>query len=283
MLKHFVKYSWLREHLDDSEVFILDIRYQKNVLGYGRKVYEESHIPGAEFLSWEDVFVKFEKYNEIVEALPSVENFEHIFSEIGFDKRQTLVLYGNSLREVARAWFICKYMGIEKVKILEGGWEIWADKNGPIENFTPVKRPKTHFKSKLNKNMICDTECVLLKKDKDNVALIDTRAHSQYVGEEEDLHSGHIEGARNYYWYRNLEIERDNTLLKHTQLEEIYRCLEDAEEIIVYSNSSISACVNYLGLEELGYNVTLYLGGILKWRKHPEGKMKRGIDESMTF
>lgn len=278
MLKHFVKVSWLKEHLEDSKVFIIDIRYQRNSLEYGKAAYDKGHIPTSEFLYWEEVFMGPVKAHGGYGSLPSTEDFEHKLSEIGFRSDQTLILYGNKLREVARAWFICKYMGIENVKILEGGWSAWKESRNKIETFTRAKREKTHFKSKINYDMICDKSCVQLKKDIETVALIDTRDYKCYMGAELDDNSGHIDGARNYYWRKNLEINSEEKLLKHNQLEEVYRYLEEADEIIVYSKSGVSSCVSYLGLSELGYKISVYLGGISDWLTYTDTSVVRLTD-----
>ena len=99
-----------------------------------------------------------------------------------------------------------------------------------------------------------------------SVALLDSRAAARYRGDVEplDWKAGHIPGAINMDWSDGL----DSTGKFKSPLEqqERFSKLENADEVLVYCGSGVSAGANMLALELAGAkNTKLYAGSWSDW------------------
>jgi thiosulfate/3-mercaptopyruvate sulfurtransferase len=278
-MKNFLKAKWLKDHLGDKDLILIDIRYSRAMPEEGQLNYEKGHIPGAYYLSWEDVFLGPIHEHGGYGSLPEESEFKDVFSNLGYMAGKKVVFYGQHLKELARAWFVCKVMGINDVYLLYGGMDEWNHIGGNIETSIPKLPAKTEFDLKVDNSFICDRKCLLDSLVLDNKVVIDVRNYRDYAGVEGDRETGHIEGARHHYWRKNLELGSDINILNPNQLEEHYRYLEDAEEIIVYSGLGLSACVAYLGLSEIGYDARIYLGGLSDWVSYVDGELVQNVED----
>ena len=105
--------DWLAAHLDDLDIRVVDTRK-----GDG---YEVAHMPGA--VRYPAPITPFLKENGRV---PSAEKFAGLMSEIGVGDENLVVAYddGNNLF-AARLWWALNYYGHRKVKLVDGGWDLW--------------------------------------------------------------------------------------------------------------------------------------------------------------
>ena len=64
--------------------------------------------------------------------LPNENEFSSMVSEIGIKNEDTVVLYDNSVFfSSARAWWMFKIFGHEKIRIIDGGLKSWLNYKGP--------------------------------------------------------------------------------------------------------------------------------------------------------
>ena len=103
--------------------------------------------------------------------------------------------------------------------------------------------------------------------------IVDARAPERYRGNTEpiDRVAGHIPGAANHFFKRNLD-ERGTFRTP----EEIRRALSESvgdvppDRIICYCGSGVSACHNLLALEHAGlHGAKLYAGSWSEWSSDP--------------
>ncbi|MBC8496973.1 MAG: sulfurtransferase, partial [Chloroflexi bacterium] len=104
--------------------------------------------------------------------------------------------------------------------------------------------------------------------------LIDSRAPERYRGEEEPIDpvAGHIPGATNYHFERNLDIE-GNFALKEFLKGRFHVILGDtpAERAIFYCGSGVTAAQNILAVAHTGLGMPrLYAGSWSHWITDPE-------------
>lgn len=98
------------------------------------------------------------------------------------------------------------------------------------------------------------------------MALVDSRESDRYRGEREPIDpiAGHIPGAVNYPWQ---EVSDTQGYLR--PVDEQHRRwgnLKQAEEILVYCGSGVTACVNLLSLELADIQTgKLYAGSWSDW------------------
>ncbi|AXI07942.1 sulfurtransferase [Oceanobacillus zhaokaii] len=267
----------LENNLDNT--VIVDVRFQLDNPDAGRKMYLESHLPGAVYLDLNrDLSGRAEKHGG-AHPLPNRETFTAKMGNIGIDENTTVVIYdqGNGMF-AARLWWLLENSGHDKVYLLEGGYKRWVeDGNDVTKEISRLQRKK--FKPKYRNDQTVTMEEVKEKTENQTAILIDSRAKERYLGEIETLYSkaGHIPGAKNYFWKGVLAGE--GVWKKGKELEQHFAALPKDEEIIVSCGSGVSACPNILALKAAGYtNVKLYPGSFSDWISYDKNDIE--LDES---
>ncbi len=270
-----VSNKWLFENLNHPNIAIFDCRFSLANPQEGKQQYQTSHIPGSYYLDLnQDLSSTVQKHGGR-HPLPNIEEFADKLSAMGVNSGQTFVIaYDDSrLAFASRLWWLLRYLGHEKVAVLDGGFSGWLASEYPVTVEVPDRR-KGKFIPQPQTQMIVDRETVKNRKDSLQTALIDSRENDRYQGIREpiDKIAGHIQGAINYPWK---EVTDSHGYLLPQQ-QQINRWLqlenqEEKQEIMVYCGSGVTACVNLLSLELAGINkAKLYPGSWSDWISYEE-------------
>lgn len=254
--------DWLDQ--TDENIVIVDVRADLHDKDYGSRKYEEDHLPGAYFLDLEKDLSGDVQEHGGNHPLPNGEFFAEKLAEIGISNEGKVVVYDDCVNMFApRAWFLLRHVGVEKVYVLDGGYEGWKEVGFAVTAEIPIAERAT-FTPQVNKDEIVTIDDV--KKRPENVTLIDSRANERYLGLEEPLYdkAGHIPGAVNYFWED--VIDEKQRWKNERLLNEHFKALSKDDTIIVSCGSGVSACANLLALRQVGYNnVKLYPGSFSDW------------------
>lgn len=265
-----VSAQWLVEHLDDEEVVIIDCRFSLNDSNSGKQQYQQNHIPGAYYLDLNSDLSSPVGEHGGRHPLPNLSELAIKLSKMGVNRQTLVIAYDDSrLGFAARLWWLLRYMGHEKVAVLDGGFAGWLSLSYPVTS--EVKEPdiaaqNTIFTGHVKSNMVVDINEVKNRKDLAGVVLVDSREKERYLGIREpiDKIAGHIEGAVNYPWQS--VTDSSGYLLDVEQQKQRWQDILDSQEIIVYCGSGVTACVNLLSLELAGFhNALLYAGSWSDW------------------
>src|ERR1700693_2753481 len=132
--------EWLREHLDDPDVRVVDFRCYL-LGGKGREAYDRSHIPGAVFVDLEAVTGKGGGRH----PLPPGAQFEAEMRKAGVTSDSRVVVYDDAGGSVAsRLWFLLRWFGHESQAVVDGGMGAWG---GPLTTEVPAAR-RVDFRSR---------------------------------------------------------------------------------------------------------------------------------------
>ncbi|MEB3279818.1 MAG: sulfurtransferase [Lyngbya sp.] len=260
-----VSVSWLANQLDNPNVVVVDCRFSLADPELGQRQYQDSHIPGAYYLDLNrDLSSPVAKHGGR-HPLPDVTKLAQTFSKIGINFNTFVVAYDDSrFAFAARLWWLLRYMGHEKIALLDGGFSNWKTEGYPVNNSQP--EPKLgEFIPKINPELLVDIETVKAQKDRPEVALIDSREPDRYLGKTEPIDpiAGHIPGAVNYPWK---EVSDEAGYVKIEEQPQRWTEIKDAEEIMVYCGSGVTACVNLWSLEMAGiHRGKLYAGSWSDW------------------
>ena len=110
--------DWLEAQLGDSSVVIVD---------YGREPedYETGHIPGASYLPGSATMTRV---GGTPMMLPHFETVASALEDVGVDSQKTIVVYDEAGGLFAtRLFWVLEYLGHEDVRVLDGGWNQWAE------------------------------------------------------------------------------------------------------------------------------------------------------------
>jgi thiosulfate/3-mercaptopyruvate sulfurtransferase len=161
-----------------------------------------------------------------------------------------------------------RYAGHDAVAVLDGGFAKWNAEGRPVVAGVEA-RPAREFVARPRREMAVDASEVDAARRDPTRAVVDSRAPDRYRGENETIDpvAGHIPGARNRFYKRN--VRSDGTL---RDAGELRRELESAiggvapDRAIVYCGSGVTACQNLLALEHAGIRgVRLYPGSWSEW------------------
>jgi thiosulfate/3-mercaptopyruvate sulfurtransferase len=266
---HIVSANWLQEQLHAPQVVVVDCRFSLMDIDLGRKQYQESHIEGAYYLDLNlDLSSPVQKHGGR-HPLPDFEQLAAKLSQIGITSETTVVAYDDSRFAFAsRIWWLLRYMGHERVALLDGGFAGWKAQNYATSSEIP--HPKVgKFVPKLQTEWVVNIEIVKARKDLPEVVLVDSREGDRYRGEREPIDpiAGHIEGAVNYPW---MEVTNDQGFVMANQSDR-WQEVKNAEEVIVYCGSGVTACVNLLSLKLAGIETgKLYAGSWSDWCSYLE-------------
>ncbi|PFZ10625.1 sulfurtransferase [Bacillus pseudomycoides] len=270
-----VTVGWLRDHIEDEHVCVVDCRFDLANPNWGRKQYEKEHIPHALYFD-----LNLDLSSSITEhggrhPLPNLEDFAEKLSQAGIDENTTVVAYDSQAGAMAsRLWWLLTYVGHQKAYVLNGGFPAWKDQNLSTTAEVPtIERKK--FIPNVQDNMLVTMKDVKEKiRTNADVTLIDSREPKRYAGAEEsvDPKAGHIPTAENYFWKDGITAE--GQFKDKEEQEDRFRYLSKEKETIVYCGSGVTACPNVLALQTAGFrNVKLYAGSWSDWISYPENQI----------
>jgi thiosulfate/3-mercaptopyruvate sulfurtransferase len=262
-----VSAQWLVEHLDDSQVVIVDCRFSLADPHLGKQQYQTSHIPGAYYLD-----LNLDLSSPVSEhggrhPLPNVVELANKLSSIGVNSQQTLVVaYDDSrLAFAARLWWLLRYLGHDRVAVLDGGFAGWKHNSYPVTDVVPLAQNGSFIPQALT-HLLANVTDVKNRKDLPGVVLVDSRERDRYLGISEpiDKIAGHIPGAVNYPWQD--VTQANGYLIGISEQLSRWQNIANKNEILVYCGSGVTACVNLLSLELAGIsNAKLYAGSWSDW------------------
>ena len=277
-LQYQVDAKWLKDHLEDMTVKIIDCRFKLGDPEAGQSLYEQGHIPGAVYFDLEKDLSGAVGLHGGRHPLPSPDHLKNRLEEAGISNTSTLIAYDSKEGAFAsRFWWLLKYLGHDKVYILNGGFESWLKAGYPETDVTSEYR-KTVFTLKLKKDMLASYQEVkdFVQNGDSNTVLIDSREERRYLGIEEpiDRIPGHIPYAINKPWMEGFE---NGVFKPKSEQEERFADIPKDKAIIVYCGSGVTATPNYIALQAAGYsNVRLYAGSYSEWVSYEENPIEKG-------
>ncbi len=274
----------LDQHLADPDWVIIDCRFQLKDLDYGRRAYEQVHIAGALYadlntdLSGPIVPGKTSRH-----PLPSVEFTAQKFSAWGIDGYTQAVTYdeaGGALA-AARLWWMLRWLGHDRVAVLDGGWPKWQQENRSIRSGRDDRSART-FTPKVRSEMVMTVKDVIDSLGDPSFRMFDARTADRYRGENEviDPIAGHIPGAISAPYPENLD--RGGMFKSKEELRAKYTALLGhlpAEQSGVYCGSGGTAPHDILAMLHAGLGAAkLYAGSWSEWIIDPGRPIKTGIE-----
>ena len=267
-----VSVEWLKGHLSDKDVVVLDIR--SAIDGGGVEAYNAAHIPGSVHSDYDKAGWRVTR-NDVPFMLPTVAELEKLIGDIGIDEDKHVVVVpaGNSYTDfgsAARTYWTLKVVGLKNVSILDGGVAAWQAAGFPVER-GESKASATIFAATLDKSLIAQGSEVEVIEGKGGATLIDARPASFFLGKEKAPNAaayGHIPGALNldsavYY------DSRTNKLKPKAELAALSAQVPSGPAVS-YCNTGHWAATDWFVLHELlgREDVRLYDGSMVEWTSH---------------
>jgi thiosulfate/3-mercaptopyruvate sulfurtransferase len=183
-----------------------------------------------------------------------------------------------------RLWWLLRWIGHDRVSVLDGGLPAWRAAGLPLETGAPSARPvegAPAYPAGAPAQRTVDAGA--LQRELGRVRLIDARAPERFRGEVEPLDpvAGHIPGALNRPFLQNLQADgrfKPPAELRR-ELEPLLRPTGGGLDapVVHQCGSGVTACHNVLAqaLAGLGEG-TLYPGSWSEWCADPARPVARG-------
>lgn len=277
MTEHVVSAEWLKRHID--EVLVVDVRWSLNGPPAGQ-LYAEGHIPGAHFVVLGRELAELPADERPGRhPLPSAKTFATMLARIGYVLGERVVAYDDMGGAIAaRFWWLMRYFGLEGAAVLDGGIQAWEAAGGELSEDDPTVVSGNLLELTPNADLVVDAEEVERLRHVAGSLILDSRAAPRYRGDEEpvDPRAGHIPGAVHAAFADNLVNDR---FAPEAVLRERFEALGamEADEVVVYCGSGVTACHNVLALTIAGRrDAKLYEGSWSDWSSDPERPLATG-------
>ena len=236
--------GWLETHLNDANLRVVDMVSE-------RTAYRRGHIPGAVYLSVDDVRVKMREGGY---RLPTEAEVARLFGDLGIGPDTHVVIYDDSGDlDAARLFFTLDVYGHREVSLLDGGIQAW--RRGKRAETTVVPSvARTAYRPARVGERVASAEWVRDRLNDPAVAVLDARSPDEYRGKDvRAKRGGHIPGAVNVEWQENLRA--DGTFKPVDELRAMYaaKAVTPDKTVVTYCQTHHRAAHSYFVLRLLGY------------------------------
>src|SRR4051812_16993059 len=180
-----VSTGWLKQHLQDPDVFVLDVR--SAIDGGGAEAYQKGHISGAIHSDYDKAGWRVTR-GGVPFMLPTLPELEKLIGELGIDEDTHVVVvpagvHYTDFGSAARTYWTLKVAGVSNVSILDGGYAAWIAEQNAIETGASKPSPKI-FTASLNKALLAERTDVETIEQSGGATLIDSRPASFFSGKQ---------------------------------------------------------------------------------------------------
>lgn len=277
MTNPLISVAELRTKLSTPDVKVFDCRYALMDPAHGRVQYEKSHLPGAIFVDMnKDLAAPHVHGKTGRHPLPSKADWIRTVLRLGLTPDVHVVLYddgGGS--SSSRMWWMLKWIGHDKVSVLDGGWQAWEAAGFPVSTeVPPMPQPSAdQYSSRASLVTLLTADQV----DGNEQLLIDARDLPRFRGEVEPIDpvAGHIPGAVCSPFGMNLQ---DGHFKSPEALREKFAMAVNSNKpVVCYCGSGITACHNMLAMAVAGLPLpALYAGSWSEWITDPSHAIATG-------
>ena len=257
MFGPLVDAGWLREHIGDPDIRVIDFRWYLQGRN-GSDEYRRGHIPGAVFVDLDAVTGKEGGGRH---PLPTRDQFETEMRKAGVSSTTRVVVYDDAGSSVAsRLWYLLGLFGHRAQAVLDGGLQAWGE---PLETHSPAVAEGDFHAAAPDVSGVLDCRDVT---ELEGVPLVDARVPARYRGDLEpvDPKAGHIPGARNAPYSDN--VDADGKFKSPEELRRRYAELGALEGAVFYCGSGVTATNHLLAMAVAGLpNARLYAGSWSDW------------------
>ena len=212
-----VETDWLEDHLGDPGIRVIEVDEDTTA-------YEKGHIEGAIGWNW---FVDL--HDPLRRDYIDQAGLARLLAAAGVGPNTTVVLYGgNNNWFAAYAYWLARYLGFDRVKLLNGGRKAWELEGRELVTEAPDHSPGTvTVDGPVRGELRALRDEVLGKLG--TVRFVDVRSPEEYRGEalapphlpqEQAQVPGHIPGAANIPWAK--AVAEDGRFKPASDLRSLY-------------------------------------------------------------
>mgnify|MGYP003369173830 CR=1 FL=1 len=252
--------------------------------GEEKETYLKGHVPTAVHINTDSIEPPPSW------MLDSDENLKKFALDYGFTKNDSVIVTGKDPMASYRIAVVLRYIGIEDVRVLNGGNDAWKRAGYELETKSNAKTTGEDFGGEIPGNPdLIDTQTELKEALKNtNTTLVDNRSWDEYIGKISGYSyhdkKGRIPGAVYGYAgttsvtledYRNI----DNTMRNADEIKELWNSsnINTNNHLIFMCGSGWRAAEVLTYSNIMGYdNTSLYSDGWIGWSNNSENPTETG-------
>ncbi len=267
-------------HLSDADWLVADCRFELGKPEAGAAAWRGGHIPGAVHVDLEHDLAAPVTASSGRHPLPSVADFSATLSRLGVGNGTYVVCYdAGPGTYAARLWWMLRWIGHDRVAVLDGGFAAWSREGRPVTTSTAARVP-ARFVPRVRPEMVHEDAAGVARALAHGETLVDVRGAERFAGVAEPLDAvaGHVPGALNLPFPENLGA--DGQFRPPAEIAEMWRSRTGAaagRAPICMCGSGVTACQGLLALEVAGISGgRLYSGSWSEWIRDPARPVARG-------
>ena len=215
------------------------------------------YIPGA-------LNIPYTKFLKEGGALKSVPEMAQVLGDAGISENDNVLIYGECQpcgggpSAATYVYWMMKYLGHDRVKVLDGGIDEWVAANQPTVA-EPQQLPKTVYNATIKSGLMATYEFV----QSGAAQIIDARTA-------EEFSAGSIPGAVNIPYDSVLSGKK---IKNEADLAKLFSSLSKDKPVVIYTNTGVKASMVWFVLDLMGYDARIY-----SWQDWQANQPKLGVD-----
>lgn len=261
--------DWLLQSLGCPGRVILDATFfLPRQQRHAQEEFKSRHIPGAQFFDIDDIA---DRNSPLPHTLPSADQFARQVGQLGIDNDTWVFIYDdNHFFAAARAWWMFRVFGHQKVKVIDGGLNRWKHLGFPLTSDRTMPKPKV-FDALFRPELFVGLEQMRAIQREGSMQILDARSEDSFNGQRQlsdvGLQAGHIPGSFNIP-YQYLFSHEHHTLLPTDQLRALISSagVDVSRSMVSTCGSGVSAALLLMALYQMGiHEVPMFDGSWAEW------------------
>ena len=271
----------LASRLTDDTLRIIDCRFDLMDPAAGRESYLAGHIPGSVYADLDADLAALVGPTTGRHPLPEIDVATETFRRLGVSHETDVVVYDSAGGAMAaRAWWMMRWLGHDRVRILDGGLPCWQAANWPLEDGEVSAEPGKIQAAPRDECVVTIEEVVAGLEAGGDLLLVDARDAARFRGELEpiDTVAGHIPGTLNLPFTEALN--EDGTFRPEDELEALWEGILGESKDVAWAamcGSGVTACHLAISALLAGYRQPgVYVGSWSEWIRNPDRPVETG-------
>ena len=244
--------------------------YLPNEKKDARALFEQEHIPGAQFFDIDAVSTP----SDLPHTAPTPEIFAVAVGAMGITADDTVVVYDQkNMFSAPRGWWTFRLFGHEDVLVLNGGLPAWRAAGYGIADAPTRPEPAVYeVRADLRSARLADKDDVSAALAAGH-SVADARPGGRFTGADNEpragMRSGHMPGAVSAPL--SSLLDQNGHLLAPEKLADALAVVDTSTPVITTCGSGVTAAGLSLGLHELGVESRVYDGSWSEWGREASG------------
>ncbi|MFG3497894.1 sulfurtransferase [Streptomyces sp. NPDC047928] len=228
----------------------------------------ERRIPGARVFDIDGALS--DPASPLPHTMPGADAFTGAVRALGVHDTDTVVVYdGAGIYSSARAWWMFRAMGFDRVAVLDGGLPAWEAAGLPVTGEAPPAPARGDFTARPRPGTLVGAADVAAALAAPGTAVLDARTRGRFAGTEPEprpgLRGGHMPGAVNLP-FGDLQDGAGRMRPAAELRAALTAAAGDRERLVLSCGSGVTACVLALGAHLAGYrDLAVYDGSWSEW------------------